>query len=319
MTETPFVRPDVAKFLEYLESTPGPRLHQLAPAEARGLVRAMQGVADLPAPPLATVRDFAIPGPGGPIPARLYDAQETRGPGPVLLFLHGGGWVVGDIASYNSPCAELARLLHLPVVAIDYRLAPEQAWPAAPEDCEAAARWIAGSPDALGLAVTGLVLCGDSAGGNLTIVTALALRDAPAAVPVLVQAPLYPATDMVGDYPSADLFADGYLLTRDTMRWFGQSYAPDPADRRASPLLHDLAGLPPAVIVTAGLDPIRDQGRAYAAALAVAGVPVTYREAAGTLHGFLQLRRAIPSSVADVAGYVDALRAAIVEAEGARA
>lgn len=319
MTDTPFVRPDVAKFLEYLDSVPGPQLHQLAPAEARALVRAMQGVADLPAPPLATVRDFTIPGPAGPIPARLYDADETRGPGPVLLFLHGGGWVVGDIASYNSPCAEVARVLHLPVVAIDYRLAPDHVWPAAPEDCEAAARWIATSPEALGLTVTGLVLCGDSAGGNLTIVTALALRDQPAAVPVLVQAPLYPATDMVTDYPSADLFADGYLLTRDTMRWFGQSYAPDPSDRRASPLLHDLSGLPPAVIVTAGLDPIRDQGRAYAAALAMAGVPVTYREAAGTIHGFLQLRRAIPSSGEDVAWFLGALNLAIVEAEEALA
>jgi acetyl esterase len=314
MTKTPFVRPDVAKFLEYLESVPGPRLHQLAPAEARALVRAMQGVADLPAPALAMVRDFAIPGPAGAIPARLYDAAETRAPGPVLLFLHGGGWVVGDIASYASPCAELARVLDIPVVAIDYRLAPEHAWPAAPEDCEAAARWIADSPDELGRSVTGLVLCGDSAGGNLTIVTALALRDEPAAVPVLVQAPLYPATDMVTDYPSAEAFSEGYLLTQDTMRWFGKAYAPSPSDRRASPLLHDLSGLPPAVIVAAGLDPIRDQGRAYAAALAMAGVPVTYREASGTLHGFLQLRRAIPSSVGDVAGFTTALKAAIAEA-----
>jgi len=145
MTETPFVRPDVAKFLEYLESVPGPRLHQLAPAEARALVRAMQGVADLPAPALATVRDFAIPGPAGAIPARLYDAAETRAPGPVLLFLHGGGWVVGDIASYASPCAELAQVLDIPVVAIDYRPRPNM--PGRPRP-RIARRRRAGSPTA---------------------------------------------------------------------------------------------------------------------------------------------------------------------------
>jgi acetyl esterase len=137
-------------------------------------------------------------------------------------------------------------------------------------------------------------------------------------VPVLVQAPIYPAADTSKPYPSFDEFADGFLLTRDTMLWFADAYAADVATSRGSPLLGRMAGLPPAVIITASLDPIRDQGRAYAAALVQAGVPVTYREAVGNIHGFVTLRQAIPSSRSDVAGYLAALKDAIVEAEGAR-
>ena len=162
------------------------------------------------------------------------------------------------------------------------------------------------------------MLCGDSAGGNLAIVTAIALRDEPATVPVLVQAPIYPAADMSRDYPSFNEFADGYLLTRDGMVWFNDAYQADLEHQRSSPIKADLAGLPPAAIVTAGLDPIRDQGRAYAAALIEAGVPVTFREAAGTIHGFITLRQAIPSARGDVAGYLTAVKAMVAEAEGTR-
>ena len=314
----PYVRPDAAQFLAYLNNLPGPRTHELAPPAARAIYAAMPGVADLPAGDLAIVRDLAIPGPAGPIPARLFDAVERREPGPLLVFYHGGGFVIGNLDTHASACAEIARVLGLPVVSVDYRLAPEHPWPAAPDDAEAAARWLATSPADLGHAVTSLVLMGDSAGGNLAIVTAMALRDAPAAVPVIVQAPLYPATDSSRGYPSFDAFAAGYLLTRDTMAWFADAYAPDPAHPRASPLAHDLAGMPPAVVVTASLDPIRDQGRAYAAALAVAGVPVVFQEAVGNIHGFLNLRRAIPSSQGDLATFLAAVRAAIATAEGAR-
>ena len=165
---------------------------------------------------------------------------------------------------------------------------------------------------------TSLVLCGDSAGGTLTITTAMALRDRAADVPVIVQAPIYPAADMSNDYPSFSDFAEGFLLTRDTMIWFAEHYQANTADYRGSPMAGSLAGLPPAVIITASLDPIRDQGRAYAAALIHAGVPVTYREAVGNIHGFITLRQAIPSSAGDVAGYLSALKDAIVEAEGER-
>jgi len=318
MTDTPYVRPDVRGFLDYLNAMPGPRTHQMTPEAARQGYHAMKDVADVPLGDLAVIRDLSIPGPAGVIPARLFDARERREPGPAMVFYHGGGFVIGNIDPHASLCAEMARVLDLPVVSVDYRLAPEDRWPAAPDDCEAAARWVADSPAELGRSVTGLVLCGDSAGGTLTIVAAMDLRDQPAAVPVIVQAPIYPAADTSKPYPSFDEFADGFLLTRDTMLWFSDAYAADVANSRGSPLIGRLEGLPPAVIVTASLDPIRDQGRAYAAALVQAGVPVTFREAVGNVHGFVTLRKAIPSSAGDVAAYLAALKDAIGEAEGAR-
>ncbi|WP_419808320.1 alpha/beta hydrolase [Sphingomonas sp.] len=315
---TPFVRPDVRQFLDYLNTLPGPKMHELGAVGARQMYRAMKDVADLPIGELAVVRDLTIPGPAGPIPARLFDARERREPGPAVVFFHGGGFVIGDLDTHASFTAEAARVLDVPVIAVDYRLAPEAAWPAAPDDAEAAARWVADSPAELDRRVTGLVVMGDSAGGNLAVVVALELKAAPAAVPVLVQAPMYPATDLGGDYPSFTQFADGHLLTRESMDWFADCYAADLQHQRTSPLKADLTGMPPAVIVTAGLDPIRDQGRAYAAALVQAGVPVVFREAAGTVHGFITLRQAIPSAAGDVAAYLSAVKAAVVEAEGAR-
>ncbi|WP_298092770.1 alpha/beta hydrolase [uncultured Sphingomonas sp.] len=318
MSDQPFVRPDVRQFLTYLNALPGPRMHEMETAAARALFLASNDVAELPVGALAVIRDLTIPGPGGPIPARLFDTVEARVPGPVIVFYHGGGFVIGDIDTHASFCAALARGTGLPVVSVGYRLAPEHRWPAAPDDAEAAARWVATNPAALGIAVTALILCGDSAGGTLTITTALALRDDPAAVPVIVQAPIYPATDLTTRYPSFAAFGEGYLLSRDSLRWFADAYAADIHHARASPMAADLTGLPPAVIVTASLDPIRDQGRAYAAALVQAGVPVVFREAVGTIHGFITLRRAIPSAVGDVAGFILALKAVVTEAEAAR-
>jgi acetyl esterase len=309
----PFVRPDVAQFLHYLASVPGPKMEEMSAVEAREVANAMRDVADLPTGPLAVLRDVSMPGPAGDLALRLFDARDGRASGPVLVFFHGGGWTIGDLDLYQPVCAEIARVLDLPVVSVGYRLAPEHPFPAAPDDCEAAARWIASAPAALGLLPTSLVLAGDSAGGNLAIVTAMALRDRPAEVPVIAQWPLYPAADLATHYPSFAAFADGYFLTRAAMGWFAAHYAPDPADWRASPMAGDLAGLPPALVTTAGLDPIRDQGRAYAAALANAGVPVTFREASGTIHGFMTLRRAIPSAQTDLAGALAALAAIIAE------
>lgn len=209
-------------------------------------------------------------------------------------------------------------MLDIPVVAIDYRLAPEHRWPAAPDDCEAAARWIASGPEGLGRGVTSLILAGDSAGGNLTIITAMALRDEPAAVPVIAQFPIYPAVDFAGDYESQRLFGEGYLLSTESIDWFGEHYAADPLDDRASPLRGDLRGMPPALIVTASLDPLRDQGRAYAAALIGLGVPVIFREAKGNIHAFINLARGIPSSAGDIAGALTTLKHLIREAEAER-
>lgn len=307
----PELRTDVARFLGYYNRLPGPPQEELGPETARQMMRAARDLTDPPIGALGIDEIFMIQGPAGPIPAQRFDPRERRGAGPVVLFLHGGGFVIGDIDTHAPLAAEMARALDLPVVSVGYRLAPEHPWPAAPDDCEAAARWLAGQPD-----TTALIVAGDSAGGTLATVTAMALRDRPAAVPVIAQGLLYPATDMARAHPSLRDFADGYFLTRAMLDWFVACYAADLSDVRAAPMRGELAGLPPAVIMTAECDPIRDQGRAYAAALAKAGVAVTFREARGTIHGFATLRKAIPSGVGDLAAFLLALKAAIVEAQG---
>lgn len=304
-------RPDVQALLAYLLSLGAPPIQELDPETARKSLLASLEAADLPMGELATVKDLSIPGPGGPIPARLLDPRADRLPGPVVLWFHGGGFVTGSIETHQSFCAEVARQLDLPVVLIDYRLAPEAPFPAAPDDAEAAARWLAGNPAELGREVTALVLAGDSAGGTLTIVTAMALRDDPAPVPVLAQLVIYPAPDDSKEYPSQREFADGYLLTQAGREWYARHYRPIRTDVRATPLLGKLAGLPPAVVLTAGLDPVRDAGRAYAMGLISAGVPTVFREAAGNIHAFVLLRRAIPSSQLDITEAVTALRTII--------
>ncbi|WP_246792552.1 alpha/beta hydrolase [Burkholderia perseverans] len=257
--------------------------------------------------------DLSVPGGAGHVAARLFDARHERAPGPLVLFFHGGGFVIGDLASHASLCAQISRSLDRPVLAVDYRLAPEHPWPAAPDDCEAVARWAACGPAVLGRGVTSLVACGDSAGGNLAIVTAMSLRDRPAAVPVVAQFVLYPLADAERDTPSARRFAHGYLLTRESLAYSAGAYRADAADLRHAPMRGELAGMPAAVVATAGVDPIRDQGRAYAAALALAlaGVPAVFQEAAGNIHGFATLRRAIGSSVDDLAQALAAAKATV--------
>lgn len=310
----PYVRPDVQAFLGFLNNLPGPKTHQLSAPEARMAFAAMKDIADPPAGELAVKRDLSC----GDIRVRLYDARQRREPGPALVFFHGGGFVIGNLETHDSFCAEAARSLDLPVISVDYRLAPEAPFPAAPDDCEAAARWVAESPAELGLKVTGLVLAGDSAGGNLTIVTAQALRDRPAAVPVLVQWPIYPVVDDAPKYQSFQDFGEGYLLTQDSMQYFAKHYAATEGDVRNTPILHKQEGLPPTLIITASLDPLRDQGRAYAGELIRAGVPTVYREAVGNIHGFITLRKAIPSSAGDVASCFRILKDMINEAEAER-
>lgn len=310
----PHVRPDVRLFLDWLNNLPGPKTHEVGPVEARNMMLASRHVADAPTGALAVIRDLACPGPGGDIGLRLFDAREERPAGPLFLFLHGGGFVFGDLDTHEPFCAEMARELDMPVLAVDYALAPEHPWPAGVEDAIAAARWAAASPEALGREVTGLVVCGDSAGGNFAIIVSLALRDEPAKVPVLALWAIYPAADPGKGYPSKEDFGTGYLLTKPGMDWFEQCYRADAKDWRYSPLVKSQKGMPPTLVVTASLDPIRDQGRAYAAACIEAGVETIYREAKGTVHGFINLRKAIPSSVDDIKGCVAALKLLLSEA-----
>ena len=292
----PFVRPDVRAFLDQMVANGAKRAVDVSLEEARNMLHASKHLFDAPTGELAVIRNVE----GGPCPMRLYDARTERGPAPVLVFYHGGGFVLGDIDTHEPLCAEIARLLDLPVVSVGYRLAPEHPFPAGVTDAIEAARWVAGRPAELGREATGLVLAGDSAGGDFTIVTALALRDQPAAVPVVAQWPIYPAANPTEGYPSMRDFGEGYLLSRESMHWFDECYSPDRKDWRYDPLHQDQAGMPPTLVVTAGLDPIRDQGRAYAAACAQAGVSVAYLECEGTIHGFMNLRKALPSAQADL-------------------
>jgi acetyl esterase len=310
MDAAPYVRPEVRRFLDDLAATPGPKLSELGPAGAREMMRQMNEMFDLPAGELAVNRALEAPAPGGgTLALRLFDARAERPPGPLLLFLHGGGFVMGEVAGYLGGCAEIARQLDMPVLAVDYRLAPEHPWPAPPDDCEAVARWAAASPAALGREVTGLVIAGDSAGGALAIVTTLALRDAPAAVPVLAQWLMYPVTDLSTRRPSHEIFGSGYMLETGELEWFYGLYGAERSHWRASPLLADQTGMPPTLIATCGLDPLRDEGRAYAAATAQAGVPTTFLEARGMIHGFLSFRGALPSARGDVEACTRALKA----------
>jgi acetyl esterase len=310
---TPYVRPDVAMFLQFLNAVPGPKFWEVPAVEARAMTAAMRDVADAPVGELAVIRDIAIPGPAGTIPVRLYDKRESRGAGPVMVFYHGGGFVIGSLHTYEPYCAEVARLLDLPVISVDYRLSPEYPFPAPAEDCEAATRWIASSPSELGLDVTGLITSGDSAGGNLTIVTTMALRDNPAAVPVLVQHPIYPVVTLDDDWPSMREFATGYLLTDEAMAYFSDGHAATPGDYRAEPLNFDQTGMPPSLVTTASLDPLRDQGLAYVAKLKEAGVRVEHISADGTIHGHINIRQGIPSTQQDIEGYVAALKSMLAE------
>lgn len=309
MTDTPYIRPDMKAFLDMMAQVAGPRLADMSLEEARASYVALHGLADRPAGALPVIRDLACPGPAGEIPLRFYDARERReGPTPVVVFYHGGGFVIGDLETHHALCTELAALLDLPLVAVHYARAPEAPFPAAILDCEAATRWVASSPAELGLAASGIVTIGDSAGGNATVVVGQMLGADPAAVPVLLQVPIFPlVADAVGS-ASMEAFADGFLLTAETMAFFDAAYGADRSDPRGFPILSDHTGAPPTIVVTASLDPIRDSGRAYAKALVEAGRDVVFLEMRGVTHSFTNLRQMVPSTQADLERIVAAMK-----------
>ena len=306
--QTPFIRPDMKGFLDMMAAAAGPKLADMTLEEARQSYIVMHGIADRPARELAVIRDLACPGPAGDIPLRLYDARETREAGPVVMFYHGGGFVIGDLDTHHALCTEIAALIDLPVVAVHYALAPEAPFPAAILDCEAATRWVAGSPAELGRAATGIITIGDSAGGNAAVVIPQLLGAHPAAVPVVLQVPIFPLIADIEGSASAAAFGDGYLLTGDTMAFFDAAYAADRADPRGFPILGDHSNAPPTIIATASLDPIRDSGRAYAKALVDAGRDCVFLEMRGVTHSFTNLRQMVPSTQGDLERIIAAMQ-----------
>lgn len=299
------IREDVAGFLALVNSLPPPEA--LIAEEQRAGYLAMKAMTEADPRPMAVIKDLTCPGPAGDIPVRFYDVRESRDPSPVVLFFHGGGFVIGDLDTHNSLCTELSAELDLPVLAVHYRLAPEHPFPAAPDDCEAAARWLAGSPAELGRTVTGLVTIGGSAGGNLATVTARALCDKPAATPMVLQVLLYPATDESQDGSMAT-FAEGHFLTKLAMDWFYSLYLPVSGDPRAFPLHASAEGMCPTIVATAGLCPLKDQGRRIAAKLVDAGVDTLYLDLAGMTHDFTTTRKALPSAAAATAKVISAMK-----------
>ncbi|HEX3323693.1 MAG TPA: alpha/beta hydrolase [Solirubrobacterales bacterium] len=265
-----------------------------------------------PPPPMARVEDMAIPGPAGEIPARLYVALGApRPPQPLLVYYHGGGWVIGDLETHDGLCRFLAEHSGCRVLSIDYRLAPEHPFPAAVEDAAAAFAWAAAHAAELGADPARVAVVGDSAGGNLSAGVCLQARNAGGAQPAM-QLLLYPATDVVGEQASRNTFAEGFLLTRNDMQWFEDHYLPEGCeadDPRASMMrARDVSGLPPAYVATAGFDPLRDEGEIYAARMRGAGVRVVLQRHPGLIHGFANLTAICPSARAAMFEVAGALR-----------
>ena len=301
MTELdPALDPHLAGLLALMAG--GTPMHESTPEVARKMFRTLTVDLRDPSalPAVASVRDLTVPGGAGDLAARLY--RPADGPLPTVVLFHGGGWVIGDLDTHDLMARTIATACDAVVLSVDYRLAPEHPWPAAVDDALAATRWAAAHLADLG-GTDVLAVAGDSAGGNLAAVVTQVFRDE--GLPLAAQLLVYPATDLLSELPSRTENASGYFLDDATMVWFAGHYLGDdatldPADPRLSPLNGDLTGLPPAVVVTAQFDPLRDEGMAYAEALATAGVPVEARVFDGMIHGFVDMGRHSPAAQAAV-------------------
>lgn len=302
--------PGAQTLLDMVREANRPAFDAVGAIEARRLYASGRKVLSPDLMPVHEVCDLVMPGPGGPIPLRLYRGGQGAAL-PALVFFHGGGWVVGDIETHDVMCRHLAAASGGVVISVDYRLAPENKFPAALDDCVAATEWTAANVASLGIDGTRLAVGGDSAGGNLAAAVALVARDRDG--PVLSrQVLIYPATDAAMTHPSIARCAENYMLTAASMRWFWDQYLRGPddvADWRASPLrAENLAGVAPAYVLTAGYDPLCDEGEAYAERLDAAGVPTRLRRYDGQIHGFCQNGKVIPAAFGALDEIAEVLR-----------
>jgi len=287
--------PDAAAVFKAFQEAGRPPYETVSPAEARELYLQGRFVSNPEPPELASIEPLTIPSPAGSIPARIYTPTRLRkanGLAPGLVFFHGGGWVIGDLDSHDVVCRKLADEGELMVVSVDYRLAPEHKFPAAVDDAIASTKWIAEHAKQFGIDASRLMVGGDSAGGNLAAVVAISARDGNGP-DIAGQLLIYPAIDFAMTHPSHREPETSILLTHSVIRWFRDHYlngAADVGDWRASPArAKTLIGLPPAYVLTAGADPLRDEGDEYARRLKEAGVAVTHRTFAGQFHGFFTM------------------------------
>jgi acetyl esterase len=307
LMEPPMLDPQARALLDLMIQMKVPPVQTLAPAEARRLYVERRFFTQPEPPEMIETRALQA----GAVPLRLF--RPAAGVLPVLVYFHGGGWTIGDLDTHDVLCRQLARDSGCVVVSVDYRIGPEHRFPAAVDDCIEATRWVQAQAAPLQVDASRLAVGGDSAGGNLAAAVCIALRDAGAgaALPAF-QLLIYPATDMRAVAPSHSHNGDGYLLTHDSIRWYREQYITDPAqwlDWRASPLLAaSLAGLPPALVLTAGYDPLRDEGRQYADALSAAGVATQYVCFERQIHGFITMSRVIDEAHTAIALCGSALR-----------
>jgi acetyl esterase len=306
------LRPEIRALLDQQAASGRPPLHRQSVAQARAFHTGDAAALNGEAVQVAAVADRAVPGPGGDLRARVYTPRGAP-PFPIVVFFHGGGWVVGTLDTYDPLCRALAAAVPAVVVSVDYRLAPEHRWPAAVEDAYAATLWASRHAAELGGAQHRLAVAGDSAGGNLAAVVALGARDrgGPA---IAFQLLVYPALDAAGDTGSWREHADGFYLTAAGMRWYWDHYlgGADGAAPDASPLRAAfLGGLPPALVVTADHDVLRDEGEAYAARLREAGVAADVRRVEGVVHGFFRWRAVTGAADAALQEAAAALRSAL--------
>ncbi len=285
---------------------------QVAPEEARAATRVASASATGPPLPMARVEGLELPGPAGRIPARFYVPHGTAPhPRPLLVYFHGGGWVIGDLDTHDGLCRFLANNADVAVLSIDYRLAPEHPFPAAVEDAQAAFAWAAAEAEKLGIDGSRIAVGGDSAGGNLAAAISLLVRDGGGPQPAM-QLLIYPVTNAGGKQASRELFATGFMLTQADMDWFDHHYLPEGTDfddPRVSVLrAENLANLPPAYVTTAGFDPLRDEGEAYAERMREAGVRVALRRHPGLVHSFANMTAFSPTARAAMLEVAGALR-----------
>lgn len=308
------LHPQARALLDLIEERKIPPTHTLEPAEARIQYRERRHFTQPVPPPVALVRELAAESEHGSVPLRLYHPSRRAGDSaaaqgadealPVLVYFHGGGWLMGDLDTHDTLCRELANGAGCAVVSVDYRMGPEHRFPAAVDDSLAAVYWVKQHAAELGVDAARIAVGGDSAGGNLAAVVAIAARDAQD-LPLMFQLLIYPATDMRRTAPSHTTNGQGYLLTADTMAYFHDHYITDPAhdlDWRASPLLRDdLENLPPALVLVAGYDPLHDEGLMFAQRLSEAGNQANLISFERQIHGFVLMGKVIDEANTAVA------------------
>lgn len=309
--------PQAAQLLKRMKEAGHPPLHTQTPQQARDVYKLTSPILDKADVPIGASKDRTIEGPGGPLPIRIYTPLDAaEGPLPALVFFHGGGFVIGNIDTHDVSSRLFSNASGFKVVSVDYRLAPEVKFPEPADDCFAATRWVAENAAEIGVDVDRIAVGGDSAGGNLAAVVCLDARGS-GGPNIAHQLLIYPVTDTGIDTASRNDFAEGYFLEKAGMDWFHEQYTSNPeqwANPRCSPLrAESLEGLPPAYVITAGFDPLRDEGRMYAERLQEAGVPTTHVDYEGMVHGFWNMTGVIDMGVTAIEEAAAALKNAMAE------